>query len=85
MAHLLSQVRSLPLPPVRNLLNVAVQAARQVIPEKPNKGDYEQPHGPPPPMPPRPQTVHFAADQPDGKLITEFINNILELKVLVMM
>lgn len=77
MAHLLNQVRSLPLPPVRNLLNVARQAARQVIPEKPNKDDYEQPHGPPPPMPPRPQTVHFASDQPEGKFD---INNISTIK-----
>lgn len=69
MAHLLNHVRSLPLPPVRNLLNVAVQAARQVIPEKPSKSDYEQPRGPAgaPAVPPRPQqNVHFADQQGDG-------------------
>lgn len=72
MAHLLNHVRSLPLPPVRNLMNVAAQAARQVLPVKPSKSDYEQPRGPggdAPPVPPRPQqNVHFADQQGDGKL-----------------
>lgn len=61
----LNKVRSLPLPPVRNILNVALQTARQTMPEKPDKSAYEQPHGGPPPVPPRPQNVRFA-DQPDG-------------------
>lgn len=63
----LNKVRSLPLPPVKNILNVAVQTARQTIPEK-NKGEYEQPNGPQgqgPPVPPRPQNVRFADQQPD--------------------
>lgn len=33
------------------------------MPEKPQKGDYEQPNGPPP-VPPRPQSVSFSDDQP---------------------
>lgn len=61
----LNKVRSLPLPPVKNILNVAFQTARQTMPEKPDKGDYEQPRGPPP-VPPRPQNVRFA-DQVEGR------------------
>lgn len=68
----LNKVRSLPLPPVRNILNVALQTARQTIPDKPNKSDYEQPQGPPPPIPPRPQNVRFA-DQPNGILYTQCV------------
>lgn len=33
------------LPPVKNVLNVAMQTARQQMPGKPNKGEYEQPAG----------------------------------------
>lgn len=62
----LNKVRSLPLPPVKNILNVALQTARQSMPEKPDKSDYEQPRGAPP-IPPRPQSVRFA-DQPNGKI-----------------
>lgn len=63
----LNKVRSLPLPPVRNILNVALQTARQTMPDKPDKSDYEQPQGQgPPPVPPRPQNVRFA-DQPNGE------------------
>lgn len=63
----LNKVRSLPLPPVKNILNVALQTVRQTMPEKPDKGEYEEPRGgPPPPIPPRPQSVRFA-DQNDGE------------------
>lgn len=55
----LNKVRSLPIPPVKNILNVAVQTARQNFPEKPNKCEYAEPNGPPP-IPPRPQNVHFS-------------------------
>lgn len=55
----LNKVRSLPLPPVKNILNVAMQTARQTIPEKPNKGEYIEPNGAPS-VPPRPQNVHFS-------------------------
>lgn len=44
----LNKVRSLPLPPVKNILNVAVQTARQTMPDKPNKGEYVEPNGSPP-------------------------------------
>lgn len=54
----LNKIRSLPLPPVKNVLNVAMQTARQNIPGQ-NKSEYEQPYGPPP-VPPRPQNVRFA-------------------------
>lgn len=56
---ILNKVRSMPFPPVKNILNVAMQTARQTMPEKPNKGDYVEPNGPPP-VPPRPQNVHFS-------------------------
>lgn len=36
--------------------------ARQTMPTKPQKSDYEQP-GPPPPVPPRPQNVSLSDDQ----------------------
>lgn len=55
----LNKVRSLPIPPVKNFLNVAVQTARQNFPDKPNKEEYAEPNGPPP-VPPRPQNVHFS-------------------------
>lgn len=42
---IISKIRSLPLPPVKNILNVAVQTARQTMPDKPNKGDYTEPNG----------------------------------------
>lgn len=62
LAFLNAKVRSLPLPPVKNILNVAMQTARQTMPAKPNKDDYtEPPHGTPP-VPPRPQNVHFSDD-----------------------
>lgn len=55
----LNKIRSMPLPPVKNVLNVAMQTARQNIPGQ-KKSEYEQPYGPPPPVPPRPQNVRFA-------------------------
>lgn len=59
----LNKMRSVQFPPVKNLLNVAVQTARQTMPEKPNKSDYEQPNNAPP-IPPRPQqNVHFDDQQ----------------------
>lgn len=61
----LNKIRSLPLPPVQNVLNVALQTARQAMPDKHNKSEYEQPTGAPP-VPPRPQSVRFA-DQVQGK------------------
>lgn len=54
----LNKIRSLPLPPVKNVLNVAMQTAKQNLPGQ-NKREYEQPHGPPQ-VPPRPQSVRFA-------------------------
>lgn len=57
----LNKIRSLPLPPVKNILNVAVQTARQTMPEKPNKNEYVEPNSTPP-VPPRPQNVHFSDD-----------------------
>lgn len=57
----LNKIRSLPLPPVKNVLNVAMQTARQNLPGQ-NKSEYEQPHGPPQ-VPPRPQSVRFADQQ----------------------
>lgn len=36
----LNKLKSAPLPPLKNILNVAVQTARQHMPEK---KDYEQP------------------------------------------
>lgn len=57
--NFLNKVRSLPIPPVKNILNVAMQTARQNIPEKPNKCEYAEPNGPPP-IPSRPQNVHFS-------------------------
>lgn len=57
----LNKVRSLPLPPIKNILNVAVQTARQTMPEKPDKGDYVEPTDHvSPPVPPKPQNVHFS-------------------------
>lgn len=71
----LNQVRSMQLPPVKNVLNVAMQTARQQMPGKPNKGEYEQPAGNlgggAPPIPPRPQNVRFA--DTDGKSGLNFI------------
>lgn len=58
---ILNKLRSLPLPPVKNILNVAAQTARQTMPEKPNKNEYAEPNSPPP-VPPRPQNVHFSDD-----------------------
>lgn len=66
----LNTLRSTPLPPVKNMLNVAMQTARQQLPGG-HKGDYEQPPGSEnatgrPAVPPRPLNVHFA--EPEGKL-----------------
>lgn len=59
----LNKMRSMQLPPVKNLLNVAMQTARQTMPEKPDKGEYEQPTNAPP-IPPRPQqNVRFDDQQ----------------------
>lgn len=64
----LNTLRTTHLPPVKNMLNVALQTARQQIPGQ--KGEYEQPAGsemagrPVPPVPPRPHNVHFA--EPEG-------------------
>lgn len=41
---------------------MAIFVARQTMPEKPQKNDYEQPNGPPL-VPPRPQSVSFSDDQ----------------------
>lgn len=54
----LNKVRSVPLPPVKNILNVAMQTARQTMPENPNKGEYHEPNGTA--IPPRPQNVNFS-------------------------
>lgn len=63
LAFLNAKVRSLPLPPVKNILNVAMQTARQTMPEKPNKGDYTEPsNSGAPPVPPKPQNVTFSDD-----------------------
>lgn len=67
----LNKLRSLPMPPVKNVLNVAMQTARQTIPsnkknseyEDPSGGQQQQPGGGPPPLPPRPQSVRFADQQ----------------------
>lgn len=56
---ILNKVRSLPIPPIKNILNVAVQTARQAMPEAPNKEDYVQPNGPPT-IPPRPSSINFS-------------------------
>lgn len=56
----LNKIRSLPLPPVKNVLNVAMQTAKQNLPGQ-NKREYEQPG--PPQVPPRPQSVRFADQQ----------------------
>lgn len=73
----LNTLRSTPLPPVKNVLNVALQTARQTIPTKNKQNDYEQPGGEdiapggsmraPPQVPPRPQNVHFA--EVDGRVL----------------
>lgn len=75
----LNKLRSLPMPPVKNVLNVAMQTARQTIPSNKKNGEYEDPSAGqpqsagggggagPPPLPPRPQSVRFA-DQQGGKL-----------------
>uniref|UniRef100_A0A8D8BZV9 (northern house mosquito) hypothetical protein n=1 Tax=Culex pipiens TaxID=7175 RepID=A0A8D8BZV9_CULPI len=41
----LNTMRSMPMPPVKNVLNVALQTARQVVPSKNKQNDYEQPQG----------------------------------------
>lgn len=77
----LNNLRSMPLPPVKNVLNVAMQTARQTIPSKNKQSDYEQPDGAdfgpsagvrsPPQVPPRPQNVHFAETDGDTGGTTE--------------
>ncbi|EDS34698.1 amino acid transporter [Culex quinquefasciatus] len=79
-------MRSMPMPPVKNVLNVALQTARQVVPSKNKQNDYEQPQGDnmsggsgggvsgvrsPPQVPPRPQNVHFAESDGDTGGTTE--------------
>ncbi|XP_058067416.1 vesicular inhibitory amino acid transporter isoform X2 [Anopheles bellator] len=82
----LNNLRSVPLPPVKNMLNVALQTARQTIPSKQKQNGYEEAAGDsfggpgaggsgvrsPPQVPPRPQNVHFAdADGGDAGGTTE--------------
>lgn len=64
----LNQLRANQLPPIKNVLNVAWQTAKQQLPDK-NKKGYEEPAGSSndmggssqqPPVPPRPQNVRFA-------------------------
>lgn len=43
MDMIVNKVRSLPFPPVKNIFNVAMQTARQNMPEKPNKQHYTEP------------------------------------------
>jgi len=65
----LSKLKSVPLPPLQNVLNVAVQTARQHIPDK---KDYEQPPGtntlPKQNLSNQPQGV-FDPNYQDGKYI----------------
>lgn len=81
----LNTLRSTPLPPVKNLLNVAMQTARQQMPG--HKGEYEQPQGSEmageqPAVPPRPHNVHFA--EPEGKYHpTVFLDLEMTLSLLV--
>lgn len=58
----LNKLRSLPLPPVKNVIDVAMQTARQTMPGDKKKSEYQEPQGAgaPPPVPPRPQSVRFA-------------------------
>jgi vesicular inhibitory amino acid transporter len=39
----LNQLKSTPLPPIKNVLNVAWQTAKQTIPDKNKKQQYEEP------------------------------------------
>lgn len=57
----LYKLRSLSIPPVKNLFNVAVQTARQTFPDKLNNEEYAEPNGALP-VPTRPQNVHFSDD-----------------------
>lgn len=75
----LNKLRSLPMPPVKNVLNVAMQTARQTIPSNKKNNEYEDPSGQqqppgggPPPLPPRPQSVRFA-DQQGEYIFISFI------------
>jgi hypothetical protein len=60
----LNNLRSTPMPPMKNVLNVALQTAKQHLPH--NSRSTQSPvfdpnasEGPPP-VPPRPQSVRFA-------------------------
>lgn len=89
----LNKLRSLPLPPVKNVLNVAMQTARQTMPGKhQQKDEYEQPPGGVgggsmdqaggpgrPPIPPRPQSVRFA-DQ-EGIAINFFLLVVISMLI----
>lgn len=68
----LNQVKSLPLPPIKNVLNVGIQMARQTMPgDKSKKSEYEQPPGNnPPPVPQRPQSVRFADTEGSLKIFS---------------
>lgn len=58
----LNKLKSAPLPPLKNILNVAVQTARQHMPDK---KDYEQPGGGRPTMPQQPDSTQamFQGDE----------------------
>uniref|UniRef100_A0A1B0DC91 Vesicular inhibitory amino acid transporter n=1 Tax=Phlebotomus papatasi TaxID=29031 RepID=A0A1B0DC91_PHLPP len=69
----LNQLRSVPLPPLKNVLNVAMQTARQTMPDAGKRADYQEPSqggihgGAPPPIPARPQSVRFADSEGVGE------------------
>ena len=80
----LNTLKSIPLPPAKNLLNVALQTARQTIPGNKNKQEYEDPGAPSEhgsagsggsQMSHRPQNVRFAESNGDGW----FFNSLLEI------
>ena len=70
----LNTLKSIPLPPAKNLLNVALQTARQTLPGQKNKQEYEDPaaseHGSGGSggshLSHRPQNVRFAESVGDG-------------------
>lgn len=68
----LNKLRGLPMPPIKNVLNVAMQTARQTMPDKSKQSEYADPSmagggGPTgPPIPPRPQSVRFADQEGAG-------------------
>lgn len=57
---IVKKIRSLPLPPVKNIFNVAVQTARQTMPDKPNREEYSEPQGGRAFDSPKQQNVHFS-------------------------